>query len=119
MQVPCHLPNANLSWKGKRGTPLIHLVMRRVTLQGFVCLLLAFAPLGSPKAEAADDPELEKYFIANAAYNRKLYPVAVAQFEGFLQKNASHPKADLARRGLALSLYALKLYPKAIPHFDV
>ena len=84
-----------------------------------VCLSLALVTICTTRAQAVDDPELEQYFLANAAYNRKLYPVAVAQFEGFLQKNASHPKADLARRGLALSLYALKLYPKAIPHFDV
>ena len=90
--------------------------MLRFSLQGFVCLLLAFAPLGSPKAEAADDPELEKYFIANAAYNRKLYPVAIAQYQEFLQKNGTHAKADLARRGLALSLYAMKQYDKAMPH---
>ena len=76
--------------------------------------LISFFPSSMP---AADDPLLEQYFIANAAYNRKLYPVAVAQFKEFLQKNGSHPKADLARRGLALSLYALKLYDKAMPEF--
>ena len=81
-----------------------------------VCLSLVLFILCTPRAQAVDDPELEQYFLANAAYNRKLYPVAVAQFEGFLQKNASHPKADLARRGLALSLYALKQYDKAMPH---
>jgi len=87
------------------------------SFKGFVCLLLALATLGSPSAQAADDPALEPYFIANAAYNRKLYPVAVAQYQSFLQKNGAHPKADLARRGLALSLYALKQYGKAMPHF--
>ena len=82
-----------------------------------ICLLLALFTLGSPKAEAVDDPALEPFFIASASYNRKLYPVAVDQFKKFLQSNESHPKADLARRGLALSLYALKLYDKAIPEF--
>lgn len=65
--------------------------------------------------ETADDPALEQYFIANGAYNRKLYPVAITQYEEFLAKHAEHPKADLARRGLALSLYALKQYEKAMP----
>ena len=68
--------------------------------------------------DAADDPLLEQYFIANAAYNRKLYPVAIEQYKQFLQKNGNHPKADLARRGLAISLYALKLYDKAMPEFS-
>ena len=74
---------------------------------------LAFGPV----ARAEDDPALEQYFVANAAYNRNLYPVAIPQFEGFLAKNPNHPKADLARRGLGLSLYALKQYDKALPHF--
>lgn len=72
-------------------------------------------PPGTEETEA--DPALETYFIANAAYNRKLYPVAIGQFEEFLREHPDHPKADLARRGLALSQYALKQYDKAMPHF--
>ena len=66
---------------------------------------------------AAEDAALDQYFVANAAYNRKLYPVAVTQFQTFLQRHGNHPKADLARRGLALSQYALKQYDKAMPQF--
>ena len=63
----------------------------------FSRLLLLFAMVcGSPPAQAKDDPALEEYFIASAAYNRKLYPVAVAQFESFLRKNGNHYKADLS-----------------------
>ena len=87
--------------------------------------ILLAAPL-SPGQEAADppapepeDPALEQYFIANGAYNRKLYPVAIAQYEEFLAKHAAHAKADLARRGLALSLYALKQYEKAMPQLAI
>lgn len=65
--------------------------------------------------EAVADAALEQYYIANGAYNRKLYPVAITQYEEFLAKHAEHPKADLARQGLALSLYALKQYDKAMP----
>ena len=57
-------------------------------------------------SSASADPALEKYFTANAAYNRKLYSVATTQFENFLKLHASHPKADLAKQGLALSHYA-------------
>jgi TolA-binding protein len=80
-------------------------------------LLLLLPMAGSVPVWAEDDPELEQYFIANAAYNRKLYPVAVEQFRGFLKQHGTHPKADLARQGLGLSQYALKQYDKAIPHF--
>ena len=84
----------------------------------FLSLAAFFMVVEFMSLEAASDPALEEYFIANAAYNRKLYPVAVAQFESFLGKNGNHAKADLARRGLALSFYALKLYEKAMPHLD-
>lgn len=68
-------------------------------------------------AQDEKDPALEEYFVANAAYNRKLYPVAIAQYESFLKKHAAHPKADLAHHGAGLSQYALKQYDKAMPHF--
>jgi len=83
----------------------------------YTCLLLAVVAILPLQAWAQDDPALDQYFVANAAYNRKLYPVAVTQFQEFLQKHANHPKADLARQGLGLSQYALKQYEKAIPHF--
>ena len=66
--------------------------------------------------QAKDDPALEA-FIANAAYNRKLYRWRLLS-SSFLQQNRNHAKADLARRGSALSFYALKLYEKAMPHLD-
>ena len=65
----------------------------------------------SPKDKAEKkDPALDQYYVANAAFNRKLYPVAAGQFESFLEKHPKHPKADLATQGLALSLYALKQF---------
>jgi tetratricopeptide (TPR) repeat protein len=73
--------------------------------------------LSAAWAQDEKDPALEEYFVANAAYNRKLYPVAIAQYESFLSKHATHPKADLARHGAGLSQYALKQYDKAMPHF--
>ncbi len=79
-----------------------------------LALTLAFAPVVSAQ-EGKDDPALEQYFIANGAYNQGLYAVAITQYEAFLAKHADHAKADLARRGLALSLYAMKQYEKAMP----
>ncbi|MCH2063556.1 MAG: tetratricopeptide repeat protein [Roseibacillus sp.] len=70
-------------------------------------------PVDPPAADKAD-PTLEQYYVANGAYNRKLYPVAVQQYQAFLEAHPDHAKADLARRGLALSHYASKQYKEAI-----
>ena len=63
-----------------------------------VFLLLALlvgsvAPVSAQEKDAAQ----EQYYVASAAYNRKLYPVAVTQFGEFLQKNPKHAKADSPR----------------------
>jgi tetratricopeptide (TPR) repeat protein len=91
------------------------LCLKAARLRGSLALaaLLAFGPA----AQAQEDPALEQYYVGNAAYNRNLFPVAIPQFEAFLAKHPTHPKADMARRGLGLSLYALKQYEKALPHF--
>ena len=65
------------------------------------------------EAQSKTDPTLEQYFVANGAYNRKLYPVAIQQYQAFLKAHPEHPKGDLARRGLALSHYASKQYEEA------
>ena len=92
----------------------------------YLYLIVPFVTAQEPKESsvpqkeptAKKDPALDQYYVANAAFNRKLYPVAVSQFEAFLEKNPDHPKADLAGQGLALSLYALKQYEKAMPYLD-
>ena len=84
------------------------------------CLVVAIyvgvlaAPLA---AQEAVDPALELYYSANAAYNRKLYPVAIADYGKFLGRYGTHAKAQLARHGLGLSHFALKQYPQAAPEF--
>ena len=65
------------------------------------------------ETQSKADPTLEQYFVANGAYNRKLYPVAIQQYQAFLKAQPEHAKADLARRGLALSHYASKQYKEA------
>jgi TolA-binding protein len=79
-----------------------------------MALALATLPVASAQ-EGKEDPALEQYFIANGAYNQGLYAVAITQYQDFLAKHADHAKADLARNGLALSLYAMKQYDKAMP----
>ncbi len=80
-----------------------------------MALTLGVAPPTAAQ-EAGADPELEQYYLGNGLYNRGAYPAAIKQYETFLAAHAEHPKADLARRGLALSLYALKQHEKAMPH---
>ena len=70
-----------------------------------------------PAQEEAADPALELYFAANAAYNRRLYPIAAGNYQSFLSRYAAHPKAQLARYGLGLSQFALKQYDKAVAEF--
>jgi TolA-binding protein len=88
-------------------------IFRNIFLTAAICVTSA------AWAQNEKDPALEEYFVANAAYNRKLYPVAIGQYESFLKKHAAHPKADLAHQGAGLSQYALKQYDKAMPHFTV
>ena len=71
----------------------------------------------STLAQKKPDPALELYFAANAAYNRKLYPIAAGNYQKFLATYASHEKAQLARYGLGLSQFALKQYDRAVNEF--
>ena len=83
-------------------------------------LIVSFAggPLAtSALAQKKPDPALELYFAANAAYNRKLYPIAAGNYQKFLATYASHEKAQLARYGLGLSQFALKQYDRAVNEF--
>lgn len=91
--------------------PFFKSALRRGSLA--LAVVLAFGPL----ARAQEDPALEQYYVANTAYNRNLYPVAIPQYEQFLAKHPNHAKADMARRGLGLSYYALKQYDKAQQQF--
>jgi len=81
-------------------------------------LLIAILAPTSAFAQDAADPALELYYAANASYNRKLYPIAVGQYQDFLKKHGNHEKASQARYGLALSYYALKQADKALPELQ-
>jgi TolA-binding protein len=64
---------------------------------------------------AAEDPGTDRFFSANALYNRKLYVVAVKEYDDFLKQFPDHNKAEQARYGLALSLYTLGRFKDAEP----
>ena len=66
-QHPCSPPPWTLGCP-PRMSPNVHPHFLRMA----TCLLLALAGLFPvSNVPAADDPVLEKYFVANAAYNRK------------------------------------------------
>ncbi len=96
------------------GSPLKRMLNRHRFLLA-LCLSLSVPQL--PAQDDAADPALELYFAANAAYNRKLYPIAAGNYQSFLSRYAAHPKAHLARYGLGLSQFALKQYDKALGEF--
>ena len=72
----------------------------------------AFAQAPPP---AAGDGVAGSYYDANALFNRKLYALAIKKYEAFLAANPQHPKASLARYGLALSHYELGNLKAAAP----
>ena len=90
-------------------------MLHRHRLLVAICLSVLAPQL--PAEDEAADPALELYFAANAAYNRRLYPIAAGNYQSFLSRYAAHPKAQLARYGLGLSQFALKQYDKAVGEF--
>ena len=92
--------------------------MRGIVLSVFVSF--AAGPVAtSVLAQKKPDPALELYFAANAAYNRKLYPIAAGNYQKFLATYVTHEKAQLARYGLGLSQFALKQYDRAVNEFRI
>ena len=82
-----------------------------------ILLTFSLATVSFAQKPASEDPTAEKYYIGNSAYNRKLYPVAAAQYQAFLRAYPKHAKVDRARFGLGLSQFALKQYPNAAISF--
>ena len=82
-----------------------------------VLVSLLFLLAADSFAQKKPDPALELYFAANAAYNRKLYPIAAGNYQKFLATFSTHEKAQLARYGLGLSQFRLKQYDRAVGEF--
>ncbi len=86
-----------------------------------VALVIALAAVDTargqqtPAAVPSLDPVLDRYYSANALYNKKLYMLAVQEYEAFLKQNPTHPKADMARFGMALSYFGAAKYAEAEP----
>lgn len=64
-------------------------------------------------------PGAEQYYSGNALYNRKLYDLALKEYEAFLSVNAAHAASEKARLGAALSYYALGRHSEAEQAFKL
>ena len=73
-------------------------MIRKWSVVCFLCLVTGW----SQEANKPSDPALDLYYGANGLYNRKLYPVAIQQYQQFLKKFPKHEKATHARMGLGL-----------------
>lgn len=62
---------------------------------------------------AQDDAELRDYLSANGLLNRGLYDMAAEEYRKFLVEHADHPKATVARYGLAVCLFRTQSYAAA------
>jgi len=84
-----------------------------------ILLLMIFSlSLFAGIALNAVDPEEDKYFAANALYNKKLYKLAAEEYKSFLLKNPTHKKYLQAKLGLALCYFELKNYREAEVLFE-
>lgn len=77
-----------------------------------VAACVAVAQEAKPPAE---EPGIDRFYSANALYNRKLYLVAVREYEEFIKQYPNHSRVENAKYGLALSLYAVGRYKDAEP----
>ena len=77
-----------------------------------ICAVVLWATV----ARCADEEAgTEQFYSGNSLYNKKLYPLAIAEYKAFLKKYPKHSKVPEARLGLALSLYAGGNYKEAEP----
>ena len=75
-------------------------------------MLTVFAFSVAPQLSAANSDD-DKYFAANALYNKKLYQLAAEEYKSFMLKNPQHSKYLHAKLGLALCYFDMKKYREA------
>lgn len=81
-----------------------------LTLVSIACTALTTTAL---RANDTPDPALRDYLGANGLLNRGLYELAAVEYRKFLEQHEDHDKAALARYGLGVSLFRMKLYDAA------
>lgn len=64
-------------------------------------------------ANGQDKEASDKYYAANALYNKKLFKLAAEEYKIFIAKYPTHPKILNAKLGLALCYYELRNFREA------
>ena len=77
-------------------------------------LLLSAATTPGWGQEKKVDAAAKKLMAAHGLLARKLYPMAIKEYEEFLAKYAAHAEATKARYGLAISRFYNREYDKAV-----
>jgi TolA-binding protein len=84
----------------------------------YIIACIAFLHLPLNSRAVGDDPAMEKYYSANALYNKKLYKLAVDEYKNFMIHYPNHPKYLNAKLGVGLSYYEMGDYKNAAPVFQ-
>jgi len=87
--------------------------MENKHLKRFAVLAVAGILAIAPASSALSRDTTDKYFAANALYNKKLYKLAAEEYRKFLALHPDHPKALHAKLGLALCEYDMKRFREA------
>ena len=81
-----------------------------ITARIAVCFLLM---ISANFAIGDDQDATDKYFAANALYNKKLFKLAAEEYKSFVAKYPAHEKILSAKLGLALCYYELRNFREA------
>jgi len=76
-----------------------------------LCTWLGFSA-SVASAEVLDSGS-EKFYSANALYNKRLYSLAVEEYSAYLKQYPEHDKVEEARRGIALCYYVQGMWKDA------
>lgn len=82
-----------------------------------ILLFLLCSTLFVFDSSGQEDKSTEKYYVANALYNKGLYKLAINEYNTFLDQYPDNPKFLSGKLGLALSYYGLSQFDKAEPIF--
>lgn len=117
--VLCHnecalrsIPEKYMMTTGGRRTRSAGSLLLPFAIGMWMSVAVALAQEATPKT---GEPGTDQFYTANELFNRRLYPLAVAEYKAFLEKYPKHSKVDRARYGLALSLFSAGDFKDAEP----
>lgn len=97
-------------WKG-----ILTMSSFKKILTAFLISSMLIISFTSGYAEKKRSKAMEKYYAANALFNKDLFELAQKEYKNFLLKYPEHKKADNAKFGLSLSYFKQEKYSKARP----